>query len=157
MTAIRCAALQTWFVSHIDDREPRRAPDGHSWLAPPRAPYRFLGAGFGGRPPQHLKLPVKYELRLPQDRKGVRTRARHFAVGRYFDDETDLNRPLRSLLKWASNAGGRHGISLQSIQIYGRVTNDSPHFGLVLSRSMLEAIAAAGAMLDLSVYPSDTS
>ena len=130
-----------------------RIPTTPRGSIPPRAPYRFLGAGFGGRPPQHLKLPVKYELRLPKDRNGVRTGARHFAVGRYFDDETDLNRPLRSLLKWASNAGGRDGIVLQSIQIYGRVTDDSPHFGLVLSPSMLEATAASGAVLDLSVYP----
>lgn len=99
---------------------------------------------------------MKYELCLPQDCNGVRTRDRHFAIGRYFDDDTSLARPLHSLLKWALNASGRDGIELRSIQIYGRVTDDSPHFGLVLTPSMLESIAASGAVLDLSVYPSPT-
>lgn len=146
-------ALQTDRVSHIDNREQRTAPDGFSWLAPPRAPYRYLGAGFSGRPTPSLKLPAKYELRLPQDRDGLRASARHFAVGRFFDDDSNLNPPLRSLLKWATAANGRDGIVLRSIQIYGRVTDDSPHFGLVLSPTVLAAIAASGAKLDLSMYP----
>jgi hypothetical protein len=118
--------------------------------APP-GPYQFLGVYFGGRPPERFAIPVKYALWLPH-RRGAPTGQRFFNIGRYFDHETDLARPISTLVRWAAAAVVRDGVQVRSIKVYARVTDEIPGFGFVPTSRTLSAIAAMGAELDVSVY-----
>ena len=94
-----------------------------------------------------------YRIELPH-RHGVPTGQRFFDVGRYFDDETDLTRPVGALVGWAERVTSADALRAQSIRVYARVTDSAPGFGFVPTPRTLGRIAAIGAYLDVSVYTS---
>ena len=110
---------------------------------------------FGCTPSRTTAGPIPSADRLPTRTAASRwgsTGQPFFDVGRYFDDDVDLTQPLSSFVRWTAGASSRYQLKVQSIQIYGRVTDDVPGFGVVPTSRTLSTIASMNASLDISVY-----
>jgi hypothetical protein len=117
----------------------------------PPAPYQYLGVVFHGSPPNGVAVPTGYEVERPHG-TSARPAPHEFTVGRHFDDEVDLDGPLRDLCAWVSETTERHGLGVAGFLLFARVTDDGLGFSVTVSPDVVRAIASFDVALDVSVY-----